>query len=624
MDLLRFSTAGSVDDGKSTLIGRLLYDSKSIFEDQYEAIKKTSMRISGDGQVNLALLTDGLRAEREQGITIDVAYRYFATPRRKFIIGDTPGHEQYTRNMVTGASSAELAIVLIDARNGVLTQSRRHGFIASLLQIPHMVVAVNKMDIVDYSERVYDEIVAEYSEFVHHLDVENVVFIPISALKGDNCVTKSDKMPWYDGPTLMHHLETVKVGADRNVIDFRLPVQYVIRPDQTFRGFAGQVASGTLKAGDEVMSLPAKTTSKVAAIYEGTDECAKAYPGDPVVVTLEDEIDVSRGNMLVRTRNIPQIASAIDADLCWMDEEPLVADKKYLMLHNTHSVQALVSKIIYRTDIDTLHRMPATSFDLNDIGRVELLTSEPIFFDPYRINRHTGCFVLIDPDTNTTVAAGMIRGKAQNVPAVGEKDARTDLRSPNIVWEGLNVARDEREKRNGHKAAVLWFTGLSGSGKTTIARDFERQLFDRGCQTMLLDGDYVRHGLSGDLRFSPEDRAENIRRVGEVTRLFFEQGGIVLCTFVSPYEKDRAFVRSLIPAEHYFEVFVDVDLETCKQRDPKGLYAKARSGEISNFTGFSAPYEPPASPEVVLESGTLSVEQSVARLVQVLEEASII
>ena len=622
MDLLRFSTAGSVDDGKSTLIGRLLYDSKSIFEDQIEAIKRSSHN-GGEG-INLALVTDGLRAEREQGITIDVAYRYFATPRRKFIIGDTPGHEQYTRNMVTGASTAELAIVLIDARNGVLTQSRRHGFIASLLQIPHMVVAVNKMDLVDYREDVFDEIVEEYSAFTSKLDIDNVVFIPMSALAGDNVVTKSENMPWYAGQTLLHHLETVKVGADRNVIDFRFPVQYVLRPNQNFRGFAGEVQSGSVSVGDEVMVLPSRKTSRVKEIvtFDGGGESANA--GDAVTITIEDEVDISRGDMLVRRRNEPITSNGLDADLCWMSEEPLQPNKIYYLQHTTKTVQAFVTKIIYRTDVNTLHRQAADTFELNDIGRVEIETSEPIYFDPYRVNRHTGCFVLIDAENNRTVGAGMIRGVARGVPAVGESDARDRQASPNVVWEGLNITRKEREEKQGHKAAVLWFTGLSGSGKTTIARELERRLFNRGIHTMLMDGDYVRHGLSGDLGFSPQDRAENIRRAGEVTRLFYEQGSVVLCTFVSPYAKDRARVRSLIEADEFFEVFVDAPLEVCQQRDPKGLYKKVKEGKISNFTGFSAPYEPPQDAEIVVKSDELSVDECVEQILKAITDAGIV
>ncbi|MEX0821564.1 MAG: sulfate adenylyltransferase subunit CysN, partial [Rhodothermales bacterium] len=414
MDLLRFTTAGSVDDGKSTLIGRLLYDSKSIFKDQYEALERASAA-QGNGQVNLALLTDGLRAEREQGITIDVAYRYFATPRRKFIIADTPGHVQYTRNMVTGASTAELAVVLIDARKGVLQQSRRHGFIASLLQIPHMLVAINKMDLVDYSQEVYREIVQDYRKFSERIDIDDIVFIPISALEGDNVVAKSKRMEWYDGPTILHHLETVKVGADRNIVDFRFPVQYVVRPNQNFRGYAGQVASGSIAPGEDVTVLPSGQASCVESIVVMDAEIDEARAGDSIVVTLEDEVDVSRGDMIVRSRNQPQVARTLDADLCWMSEAPLRGDRPYYLQHTTRTVQAVIDKVIYRINIDSLHRESAETFELNDIGRVEMELADPLFVDAYKLNRETGAFVLIDPDTNATVAAGMIRGVSQNV-----------------------------------------------------------------------------------------------------------------------------------------------------------------------------------------------------------------
>ncbi len=626
MDLLRFTTAGSVDDGKSTLIGRLLYDSKSIFQDQFEAIERAS-KAQGNGQVNLALLTDGLRAEREQGITIDVAYRYFATPRRKFVIADTPGHVQYTRNMVTGASTAELAVVLIDARSGVLQQSRRHGFIASLLQIPHMLVAINKMDLVDYSEEVYREIVADYQDFAERLDIDDIVFIPISALEGDNVVTKSERMDWYDGPTILHHLETVKVGADRNVVDFRFPVQYVIRPDQNFRGYAGQVVSGSVTPGEEITALPSGQESRVASIVRMNGDVDEARPGDSVVITLSDEIDVSRGDMIVRTRNQPQVTRSLDADLCWMSDAPLRTDRPYNLQHTTRTVQAVIEKVIYRINVDTLHRETAESFDLNDIGRVELALADPLFVDAYKINRETGSFVLIDPDTNNTVAAGMIRGASQHVPPVGreaEEEAVERQASPDVVWEGLNIPREEREARSGHRASVVWLTGLSGSGKSTIARHLERRLFDRGIRTMLIDGDHVRHGLSGDLGFSAADRTENIRRVSEVARLFFEQGSVTICTFVSPYRKDRDYARQLVPQGRFFEVHVDCDIEVCKQRDPKGLYQKALEGEIRNFTGISAPYEAPDNPELVVRTDEASVEETVDVIVEMLEKKGII
>jgi len=626
MDLLRFTTAGSVDDGKSTLIGRLLYDSKSIFQDQFEAIERASAA-QGNGQVNLALLTDGLRAEREQGITIDVAYRYFATPRRKFIIADTPGHVQYTRNMVTGASTAELAVILVDARNGVLQQSRRHGFISSLLQIPHMLVAINKMDLVDYSEEVYHKLVDEYREFSERLDIDDIVFIPISALKGDNVVEKSSEMPWYDGPTVLHYLETVKAGADRNMVDFRFPVQYVIRPDQNFRGYAGQVASGTVTRGEEITALPSNKKSRVKSVAEMGGELEEARAGESIVITLEDELDISRGDMIVRSRNIPMVTRSLDADVCWMGESPLRTDRPYVLQHTTRTVQAYVSKIIYRINIDTLHREQAETFELNEIGRIEVEIADPLFVDPYKINRETGSFVLIDPDSNTTVAAGMIRGSGQGVTPVGQDiEEQTTVRrtSPDVVWEGLNIRREQREERNGHKSAVLWFTGLSGSGKSTVARALERRLFSEGIHTMMIDGDHVRHGLNGDLGFSPADRTENIRRVSEVARLFFEQGSITLCSFVSPYREDRDLARHLIPEGRFVEVHVDCDLEVCKKRDPKGLYERAERGEISSFTGVSAPYEAPERPELVLRTDRQTVEECVDELMELLVEYGIL
>ena len=633
MDLLRFTTAGSVDDGKSTLIGRLLYDTQAVFDDKLEKIRDASNgQAGGDGaphtdeELELALLTDGLRDEREQGITIDVAYRYFSTPKRKFIIADTPGHEQYTRNMVTGASTAQLAVVLLDARKGVLAQSKRHGFIASLLQIPHMVVAVNKMDLVDFDEGVYREIVGEYRDFAEQLDVKDITFIPISALHGDNVVNQSDNTPWYNGATLLHELETVKTTADRNMVDFRFPVQHVIRPHQDFRGFAGEVASGTVRPGQEVTVLPSGRVTRIDEITTFEGNVDEAGPGDAVVLSLDDEIDVSRGNMIVRSRNQPEVVRSIDADLCWMSEQPMKTDKAYIIQHTSRRAQAFASKIIYRIDVDTLHREEAETFELNDIGRIELTTADPLFIDPYKVNRQTGGFILIDPDTNNTVAAGMIRGSAQDVAPVGTKsESKADrTTSPNVVWEGLNIPREAREEQNGHRSAVLWFTGLSGSGKSTVAREVEQRLFDRGCHTMMLDGDNVRHGLSGDLGFSAADREENIRRVGEVSRLFFEQGNLTLCTFISPYQEDRDRVRSLLPDGRFHEVYVNCDIETCKERDPKGLYEKAESGEIKNFTGISAPYEPPADPELVIDTDALSVEACVEAVIEHLEETGLI
>jgi bifunctional enzyme CysN/CysC len=624
MDLLRFTTAGSVDDGKSTLIGRLLYDTKSIFEDQLEAVEETSRR-RGEGYVNLALLTDGLRAEREQNITIDVAYRYFATPRRKFIIADTPGHVQYTRNMVTGASTADLAIVLVDARNGVLTQSKRHGFIASLLGIPHMLVAINKMDLVDWSEEVYETVAEEYRSFADKLGVADLTFIPVSALLGDNVVDESRNMPWYHGSTLLHHLEHVNARAHHNLVDFRFPVQYVVRPDQDYRGYAGRVASGSIRPGEEIMVLPSGQRTEVASVetFDGARDLASA--GESVSITTRDELDISRGDMLVRPLNLPTVGSEVDATLCWTSEEPMRPGTQYWLRQTSREVKAFVSRLVYRIDVDTLHREAVPHFELNDVGRVHIQTAQPIFFDRYRLNRETGSFILIDPHTNHTVAAGMIRGPVRDEGEIGDVASEEGARpvSPDVVWEGWNVPLPEREARNGHPAVVVWFTGLPGSGKSSIARGVERRLFEEGCRTMLLDGDQVRHGLNGDLGFTPEDRTENIRRVGELAALFFRHGDIVLCTFVSPFRADRDAARTLVPEGRFIEVFVDTPLEECERRDPKGLYGRARRGEISHMTGLSSPYEAPQNPELRVETAGRSVEATIDEVVAALRRLGV-
>ncbi|MFD2531938.1 sulfate adenylyltransferase subunit CysN [Gracilimonas halophila] len=614
MDLLRFTTAGSVDDGKSTLIGRLFYDSKSIFEDQMEAIEKSS-KSSGEEDVNLALLTDGLKAEREQKITIDVAYRYFATPKRKFIIADTPGHTQYTRNMVTGASTADLAVILVDASKGLLTQSRRHAFISSLLRIPHLVVAVNKMDLVDYSESVFDEIVSEFRAFAKKLNVSDVTYIPISALKGDNVVDKSENTDWYNGSTLLHHLETVKVDADENIIDFRLPVQYVIRPNQNFRGFSGRIASGHVRPGDEITVLPSGLSSRVKKIVTRDEDLDIAYPGESVTLTIEDEIDISRGDMIVRKDNVPTVRNDFEAYVCWMSEKPMETAKQYILQHTTHTTQVFVQELVYRMNVDSLNREDADKLSLNEIGRVKLKTSQPLFFDAYQINKKTGSFIIIDPATNVTVGAGMMRAGS-----TVSKETKTNRlpHSPDVVWEPWNISREEREKRNGHKAQLLWLTGISGAGKSTIAKEVEKRLWESGKQTMLLDGDQVRHGLNGDLGFSPSDRAENIRRIGHVARLFFEHGNIVICTFVSPYREDRDMVKSLFPEGDFKEIHITCDSKTAQERDPKGLYEKAEKGEITGLTGYDADHEDPKDPALVINTDERSVEEAVEEILNLI------
>ena len=611
-DLLRLTTAGSVDDGKSTLIGRLLFDSKAIFQDQMKALEMAS-KLSGDGDINLALLTDGLRAEREQGITIDVAYRYFGTPRRKFIIADTPGHEQYTRNMVTGASTADLAIVLIDARTGVLTQSRRHGFLASLLGIPHLLVAINKMDLVDYAQDRFDEIVSEYKTFSEKLNIHDITFIPTSALMGDNVVEHGSHMEWYGGPTILRHLETVTIAADRNLTDFRFPVQYVLRPHQDYRGFAGRVSSGSLSPGEEVMALPSGQKTVVSEIRTADGEVQTAWAGDSIVVSLKDEIDLSRGEMLVRSHNLPEVGTRFDAMLCWMDERSaLKKDSAYILRQTTRETQAFIRVFDYLVDVNTLHRIPdAEAMHLNEIGRVGIETAQPVFFDAYEKNRETGGFILIDPSSNRTVGAGMIRGITKSSPELAVDSSETVEKSANVVWHSGKISLEQRELSNGHPASCYWFTGLSGSGKSTLARAFEQLLFADGRQVFVIDGDNIRHGLNGDLGFTPEDRKENIRRIGHVARLMYDAGFIVLCCFISPTKELRGFVRGLFPKGRFNEVHVQCSLDECINRDPKGLYKKALAGQIPNFTGISAPYEEPEGAEFVIDTTGKTVEECI-------------
>lgn len=620
-DLLRVSTAGSVDDGKSTLIGRLLYDTRSIFQDQLEQIEGASRRL-GEDEVNLALLTDGLRAEREQKITIDVAYRYFATPRRTFILADTPGHVQYTRNMVTGASTADLAVVLVDATKGVLTQSRRHAFIASLLGIPHMIVAVNKMDLVDWSESVYDEIRHDFTEFASRLTVRDVTFVPLSALKGDNVVHRSERMPWYGGGSLLHHLESVTVGGRLNTIDFRFPVQTVIRPHQAFRGLAGTVASGRVSPGDSLVVLPSGIETSVATLRTADGPLDQAEAGDAVVITVADDVDIARGDMLVRRRNLPEVSDTLEAYLCWMHDEPLRLHQRYVLQHTTTRMPAFVRTLEYRFDIDTLHRESAETLGLNEIGRVVVDTTRPLFFDSYRVNIQTGSFILIDPHTNATVAAGMIRGGEtrldEAVRAAGDEDGDDRPVSPNVTLPEPGVGRAERQTRNGHGSGVVWLTGRPGAGKSTVARALERRLFDDGVHTALLDGDAVRHGLCGDLGFSADDRAENIRRVGEVAALFADNGAVVIAAFVSPYRRDRDRIRDLLGADRFVEIEVTAPESVLVERDPKGLYAAFREGRITGLTGMDAPYESPVDAALVIDTSRTPVARAVEAIVELL------
>ncbi|MCU0858267.1 MAG: sulfate adenylyltransferase subunit CysN, partial [Pontiellaceae bacterium] len=607
-DLLRFLTCGSVDDGKSTLIGRLLYDSHMIYEDQLAAVTKDSKIHGTTGDdFDPALLTDGLKAEREQGITIDVAYRYFSTDKRKFIIADTPGHEQYTRNMATGASTCNLAVILIDARSGVITQTRRHSFICSMLGIKHVVVAVNKMDLMDWSEDVYERIRRDYNEFVARLSFSDIHFIPMSALKGDNVVEKSAKMPWYDGPTFLHHLESVNIATDRNLVDMRFPVQHVLRPNLNFRGFSGTVASGVMRVGDAVMSLPSRRTSKIKSILSPDGEVPEAFAPMAVTVTLEDEIDVSRGNMLVPVGNLPHIGNEFEAMVVWMHETPAQTGRSYLIKQTTNMVPGVLADIRYKVDVNTMHRRKETAgtLDLNEIARVHITVHRPIAFDPYERNRATGAFIIIDRMTNITVGAGMI------VDRVVSKEKSSKPVSQNIVKTDSLVSAEDRQKLFRQKGATLWLTGLSGSGKSTIARRLERELIDMGQACCILDGDNIRHGLNRDLGFSAEDRKENIRRIAEVAKLFNDAGLLVITAFISPYRADRRHAREIIGADRFFEIFIDAPIELCEQRDPKGLYKKARTGEIQQFTGVSDPYEAPEHPEFRLNTGELSVPESV-------------
>jgi len=614
-DLLRLLTCGSVDDGKSTLIGRLLYDSKLLYEDHLAALERDSVRRgSAGGDMDYSLLLDGLKAEREQGITIDVAYRFFATPRRKFIIADTPGHEQYTRNMATGASTADLAVILIDARQGVLPQTRRHSFIASLLGIRHLVVAVNKMDLVGYRQEVFERIRGDYFDFATRLEIGEVACIPISALKGDNVVTPGPNLLWYQGEPLLPYLETVHVASDRNFIDLRFPVQYVLRPDLNFRGYCGTVASGILRRGDAVLALPSGRRSTVKAIVTHDGEVEEAFPPMAVTVTLSDELDISRGDLLAHPHNLPRTSHELEAMLVWMDERALALNQPYLLKHVAGMIQADVVGLRYRMNVNTLHREPADTLALNEIGRVALRLRRPLAHDAYARNRACGAFVLIDRLSNATVAAGMIldREPDESVPehrAADQPRSRYVRPPPSLVTPG------ERASRLRQKPCTVWLSGLPKSGKTTLAVALERRLFDLGCQAHILDGGTLRLEISRDLGFSGDDRAENIRRAAGVARVCNDAGLITIAAFVSPFAEDRHRARQIIGAARFLEVYVHAPVEVCERRDDEGLYARARRGEIPEFSGVSAPYEEPSRADLVLPTHELDVATCVEQIV---------
>ncbi|QBK30046.1 sulfate adenylyltransferase subunit CysN [Roseitalea porphyridii] len=610
--LLRFLTCGSVDDGKSTLIGRLLYESKLVFEDQLDALYNDSRRLGTQGnRPDLALLVDGLASEREQGITIDVAYRFFSTEKRKFIVADTPGHEQYTRNMATGASTADLAIILVDARKGILTQTRRHSFIVSRLGIRNIVVAVNKMDLVDYDPAVFRRIEREYALLARALGEDlDITAIPISALEGDNVIAPSAAMPWYDGPTLMEHLEQVEVEDARAAAPFRLPVQWVNRPDLDFRGFAGQIAGGSVRVGDPVTVLPSGLTSTVTGIVTMDEQRAEAIAGQSVTLTLAHEIDVSRGDMLVASEAPAQTGDRFEATILWMADEKMFPGRSYWIKTAGGTAQATIGAPDHRVDINTLATEPARNLALNEIGVCAVTLDRPIAFDAYADNRDTGSFILIDRLTNATVGMGMIH--------------RALSRSANIHWQATEIDRQARAALKGHRPAVVWFTGLSGSGKSTIANLVEARLAAAQVHTMLLDGDNVRHGLNRDLGFSDTDRVENIRRIAEVARLMTEAGLVTLVSFISPFRAERRMARSLVPDGEFFLVHVDTPLKVAEARDPKGLYAKARAGEIANFTGIGSPYERPEQPDLRIDTTALTAQEAADLVIAELARRGII
>jgi bifunctional enzyme CysN/CysC len=605
--LLRFITCGSVDDGKSTLIGRLLYDSKMVFEDQLAALESDSKKVGTQGgNLDFALLVDGLAAEREQGITIDVAYRFFSTDKRKFIVADTPGHEQYTRNMVTGASTASLAVILIDANKGVLTQTRRHSYLVSLIGIRHVVLAINKMDMIGFSKDIFDTILKDYREFAAQIGLKSIVAIPISALRGDNITETSANMPWYKGRTLMGHLETVQIDDHSQAAPFRLPVQWVNRPNQSFRGFSGIITSGTVRPGDRLRVLPSGKESRVARIVTHGGDLEEAVADQSVTIVLEDEIDVSRGNVLARVDALPAVADQFKVTIIWMAQEPMLPGRQYWIKIGAKIALATVADLTHKINVNTLEKLPAKTLELNEIGECSLSLDQPIAFDPYVENRDTGGFILIDRLTNGTVAAGLIHFALR--------------RAENIHWQAIQVNKQAHAAIKNQKACILWFTGLSGTGKSTIANLVEKRLYSLGHHTFLLDGDNVRHGLNRDLGFTNEDRVENIRRVAEVSKLMVEAGLIVLVSFISPFRAERRMARERVEQGEFIEVFVNTPLAVAEARDPKGLYKKARAGEIKHFTGIDSDYETPENAEITIDTTQDSPEAAADRIVRYLAE----
>ncbi|WP_287941867.1 sulfate adenylyltransferase subunit CysN [Sphingopyxis sp.] len=602
--LLRFITCGSVDDGKSTLIGRLLYDSKMIFEDQLAALEADSKRVGTQGgEIDFALLVDGLAAEREQGITIDVAYRFFTTEKRKFIVADTPGHEQYTRNMVTGASTADLAVILVDARKGVLTQTRRHSFLAHLLGIRHIVLAVNKMDLVGYDKAVFDRITLAYRAFASEIGITNFTAIPISGFKGDNITALSANTPWFKGPALVDHLETVEIGGTADETKpFRMPVQWVNRPNLDFRGFAGQLASGKVKPGDAVRILPSGKTTTIDRIVTLDGDLDEAVAGQSVTLTLTDEVDCSRGDVIAAADAPPEAADQFEATLVWMADEAMIAGRAYWLKLATQSVSATVQAPKYEINVNTLDRLAAKTLDLNGIGVVEVSTDKPITFEAYADNKTLGGFILIDKLTNATVAAGMLHFSLR--------------RAQNVHWQAGDIDRDMRANLKNQRPALLWFTGLSGSGKSTIANLVEKKLHRMNRHSFLLDGDNVRHGLNKDLGFTEADRIENIRRVGEVAKLMTDAGLVVITAFISPFRAEREMVRAMLPEGEFLEIFIDTPLAEAERRDVKGLYKKARAGQLKNFTGIDSPYEAPEAPEIRIDTTAMTAEEAADLIVE--------